>query len=127
MVREDRHPTGRLVLIVVIPQHLDAAGSPGAGAVALEVRPGAARSHQLAREHDQTRIDCVQIGVAKPELVHGAGRVVLDQRIASRDEVLEHAVAIGSLAFAPKPSFERLEEANEGDISPPVACRMKSG
>ncbi len=33
----------------------------------------------------------------------------------------------GCLAFAPKPSFERLEDANEGDISPPVASRMKSG
>ena len=33
----------------------------------------------------------------------------------------------GCLAFAPKPSLERLEEANDGDISLPVASRMKSG
>ena len=33
----------------------------------------------------------------------------------------------GVFAFAPNPSFERLDDTNDGENSPPVTVRMKSG
>ena len=101
----DRRRARGRVGVGVVPQVHETAGRLGAGSVAPPPRPRAVRTHELARHHHQLRVDRMERVEADTELVHRAGRVVLDHQIGPRRQLVQDRDTLGGLGVHPEPEL----------------------